>query len=162
VLPSLAPGAWRKNRLAGDGWLAVGDAGGLVDPITGEGLYYAMRSGDLASRVVLDDAHDLTAKADAYRSFIARDFGHDLAFASTLVRRVYLGTFLFRSVPAQMVQYIRRSPRFRELMQDLFAGTQPYLELRARLLRNFSGTLREVIMSMCLNRIIPESSRAGL
>ena len=30
---------------------------------------------------------------------------------------------------------MRRSPRFRDLMQDLFAGTQPYLELRSRLLR---------------------------
>ena len=39
-----------SNRVAGEGWLAVGDAAGLVDPITGEGLYYAMRSGDLASR----------------------------------------------------------------------------------------------------------------
>ena len=46
---------WRNNRLAGDGWIAVGDAGGLVDPITGEGLYYAIRSGDLASQVLLAD-----------------------------------------------------------------------------------------------------------
>ena len=53
---------WRKNRVAGDGWMAVGDAAGLVDPITGEGLYYAMRSGDLASRVVLDDAHGIARK----------------------------------------------------------------------------------------------------
>ena len=27
--------------------MAVGDTAGLVDPITGEGIYYAMRSGDL-------------------------------------------------------------------------------------------------------------------
>lgn len=162
VLPSLAPAGWKKNRLAGDGWLAVGDAGGLVDPITGEGLYYAMRSGDLASRVVLDNAHGVAAKAEAYRSLISRDFGLDLEFASTLARRVFLGTFLFNSVPARMVQFIRRSPHFRELMQDLFAGTQPYLELRSRLLSNLNGTLQEVLMSVFLNRVIPESSRAGL
>src|SRR5580658_4323256 len=53
MLPSLEHSGWKNNRLAGEGWLAVGDAGGLVDPITGEGLYYAMRSGDLASEVVL-------------------------------------------------------------------------------------------------------------
>jgi len=51
MLPSLETSGWKKNRVAGDGWLAVGDAAGLVDPITGEGLYYAMRSGDLASQV---------------------------------------------------------------------------------------------------------------
>ncbi|MDZ7636808.1 MAG: NAD(P)/FAD-dependent oxidoreductase, partial [Bryobacterales bacterium] len=45
---------WGGNRLAGDGWLAVGDAGGLVDPITGEGIS-SIRSGDLAARILADD-----------------------------------------------------------------------------------------------------------
>jgi flavin-dependent dehydrogenase len=162
MLPSLESPGWQKNRLAGDGWMAVGDAGGLVDPITGEGLYYAMRSGDLASRVVLDEAHGIAEKAAAYRAVIAREFGLDLQFASTLARRVFLGTFLFNSVPARMIQFMRRSPRFCDLMQDLFAGTQPYLELRARLLRNLNGTLQEVLVNFFLNRVVPESSRAGL
>jgi geranylgeranyl reductase family protein len=162
MLPSLASPGWRNNRLAGDGWLAVGDAGGLVDPITGEGLYYAMRSGDLASRVLLDEAHGVAEKAAAYRNLVAREFALDLEFASTLARRLFLGTFLFNSVPARMVQFMRRSPLFRELMQDLFAGTQPYLELRSRLLRNLSGTLQEVLVNFFLNRVVPQDSRAGL
>ena len=162
MLPSLASRGWRNNRLAGEGWMAVGDAGGLVDPITGEGLYYAMRSGDLASRVLLDDAHGMAEKAAAYRGVIAREFALDLEFASTLARRLFLGTFLFNSVPVRMVQFMRRSPRFRDLMQDLFAGTQPYLELRSRLLRNLSGTLQEVLLNFVLNRVVPQDSRAGL
>jgi geranylgeranyl reductase family protein len=162
MLPSLESPGWRRNRVAGEGWIAVGDAGGLVDPITGEGLYYAMRSGDLASRVVLNDAHNLAEKAAAYRALLSQEFALDLEFASTLARRVFLGTFLFSSVPARMIQFIRRSPRFCDLMQDLFAGTQPYLELRARLLRNLNGTLQQVLMNFFLNRVIPESSRAGL
>ena len=64
MLPSLESPAWRRNRVAGDGWMAVGDAGGLVDPITGEGLYYAIRSADLASQVVLADR---TRPADQQR-----------------------------------------------------------------------------------------------
>src|SRR5258708_24787052 len=95
MLPSLASPGWKKNRVAGEGWMAVGDAGGLVDPITGEGLYYAMRSGDFASRVVLDDAHGLSEKAAAYRTLISREFCPDLEFASTLAPPVFLGPFLF-------------------------------------------------------------------
>ena len=38
VLPSLEKPAWKANRVAGEGWMAVGDAAGFVDPITGEGL----------------------------------------------------------------------------------------------------------------------------
>src|SRR6266852_1099475 len=162
MLPSLESCGWRTNRVAGEGWLAVGDAGGLVDPITGEGLYYAMRSGDLASQVVLDDAHGLLEKAAAYRAALSREFALDLEFAATLAKRVFVGSFMFNSVPARMVQFMRRSPRFRDLMQDLFAGTQPYLGLRSRLLRNLNCTLQEVLMHFFLDRLIPGSSRASL
>ncbi|HEV2198235.1 MAG TPA: NAD(P)/FAD-dependent oxidoreductase [Bryobacteraceae bacterium] len=161
MLPSLESGGWRRNRVAGDRWIAVGDAAGLVDPITGEGLYYAMRSGDFASRVVLNDAHGIAEKAAAYRSMVSREFGLDLEFAAALAKRVFLGNFMFNSVPARMIQFMRRSPRFRALMQDLFAGTQPYLELRGRLLRNLNGTLQEILMNFFLERVIPQSSRAG-
>jgi geranylgeranyl reductase family protein len=160
MLPSLESSGWRRNRVAGEGWLAAGDAAGLVDPITGEGIYYALRSGDLASRVVINDAHPLAEKASAYRALVAREFAHDLEFAAMLAKRVFLGRFLFRTVPQRMVGFMQRSPRFRELMQDLFAGTQPYLGLRSRLLRNLNGTLQEVIMNFFLERVIPSDSRA--
>ena len=159
MLPSLESPTWRSNRVSGEGWLAVGDAAGLVDPITGEGLYYAMRSGDLASRAVLDDAHGIAEKAHAYRAMLAREFAVDLEFASTLAKRVFLGRFFFDSVPGRMIHYIRKSARFRAIMQDLFAGTQPYLDLKSRLLRNINGTVQEVFLNFFLNCVIPEKSR---
>ncbi|MBV8842006.1 MAG: NAD(P)/FAD-dependent oxidoreductase [Bryobacterales bacterium] len=158
MLPSLETGGWRRNRVAGEGWMAVGDSAGLVDPITGEGIYYAMRSGDLASQVVVNDAYGLSEKAEAYRAALAQEFSHDLEFAAMLAKRVFLGRFLFRTVPQRMVEFMRRSQRFRDLMQDLFAGTQPYLTLRNRLLRNLNGTLQEALMSFFLDRVIPENS----
>jgi geranylgeranyl reductase family protein len=162
MLPSLESTAWRRNRVSGDGWLAVGDAAGLVDPITGEGLYYAMRSGDLASGMVIDDAHGPIEKASGYRVLLAREFAHDLEFAAMLAKRVFLGRFGFSTVPQRMVRFMQRSPRFRELMQDLFAGTQPYLDLRSRLLSNLNGSIQEAFMNFFLNRVIPENSRVTL
>jgi geranylgeranyl reductase family protein len=155
MLPSLEHSGWKNNRLAGDGWLAVGDAGGLVDPITGEGLYYAMRSGDLASQVVMSDSHSLAERAQAYRNLLRRDFTADLEFGATLAKRVFLGRFLFSTVPARMIDFIRRSPRFQSLIEDLFAGTQPYLDLKGRLFKNLNGTMLEVIMNLFLRRVIP-------
>lgn len=159
MLPSLESAGWKKNRVSGRDWLAVGDAGGLVDPITGEGLFYAIRSGDLASQVVLNDAHSLCDKAAAYRAAIEHEFAADLEFAAMLAKRVFMGKFLFRTVPQRMVHFMRRSPRFRDLMQDLFAGTQTYTGLRSRLLRNLNGTLQEVLMQFFLERVIPSNSR---
>lgn len=162
VLPSLERSRWKQNRVAGDGWLAVGDAAGLVDPITGEGLYYAMRSGDLASQVVLNEAHAAAGKAEAYRSLLMRDFASDLEFGAGLAKRLFLGSFLFSTVPTRMIQFVRKSPRFNDLMQDLFAGTQPYLGLKSRLLKNINGTLPETVMNFFFHKLVtlPESTQA--
>jgi geranylgeranyl reductase family protein len=161
VLPSLETPAWRKNRVAGEGWIAVGDAAGLVDPITGEGLYYAMRSGDLASQVILDDTHSLTEKVHAYCGLLRRDFAADLEFGATLAKRVFLGRFLFNTVPSRMIHFMRRSPLFRELMQDLFAGTQSYSGLKKRLLKNLNGTMSELLMNWFLHKVIPSDKIAA-
>jgi flavin-dependent dehydrogenase len=160
VLPSLDSPRWRANRVSGDGWMAVGDAAGLVDPITGEGIYYAIRSADLASQVVLDDAHAPAAKASAYRNLITHEFTRDLEFAAGLSRRLFLGRFVFDTVPARMIQIIRRSHRFREIIQDLFAGTQPYLDLKKRLMSNLGGPLQQGFVDFFLKRVIPDTPRA--
>ena len=91
------------------------------------------------------------------RAAIAREFSHDLEFASFLARRVFLGQFFFKTVPQRMVEFTRRSARFRALMQDLFAGTQPYLELRKRLLDNLNGPIQETFLRMFLERVIPKT-----
>ena len=136
VLPCLDTPAWKRNRVAGDGWTAVGDAAGLVDPITGEGLYYALRSADLATRAFLTGT--------CYPSLLRRNFTQDLERASQLARRIFHGSFLFGRVPARMVQFTRRSPHFKHTVQDLFAGTQPYSTLKTRLLKNLPASLWEM------------------
>ncbi len=155
LLPSLATANWRSNRVADRGWLAVGDAGGLVDPVTGEGLYYAIRSGDLASQVVLSDEHAPEEKPYAYRNLLQRDFAADLELGAALARRLFRGSLLFAGVPQRMIQFMRRSPRFHELVQDLFAGTQGYLGLKKRLLRNLHGTMFETVVNFLFSRLVP-------
>jgi flavin-dependent dehydrogenase len=154
LLPSLEAPAWKRNRTSGEGWMAVGDAAGLVDPITGEGLYYAIRSADLASQALL-------AEPQRYAALLRRDFAADLEFGSRLAKRVFLGRFLCGSVTERMVEFTRRSPRFAAVMQDLFAGTQPYQGLKKRLLRNLNGSLYEIGMSVGFGRLVPGKAGAS-
>ena len=138
VLPSLQKPAWKTNRVSGDKWIAVGDAAGLVDPITGEGLYYAIRSADIATGLIL------AGQTVDYRARLRSDFTDDLELASRLAKRLFRESFLCGSVPERMIQFMRRSPAFCEILQDLFAGTQNYLDLKARLKRSLRGTFKEV------------------
>jgi geranylgeranyl reductase family protein len=160
VLPSLQKPAWKNNRVAGDGWMAVGDAAGLVDPVTGEGLYYAIRSGDLASKVVLADAHSAAEQPLAYERLLQHEFTEDLEFAARIAKRLFMGQFLYENVPARMIQFIRKSPTFCDLMQDLFAGTQNYMGLKKRLMDNMRGTVQEILMNLFFHRLIPRTNRA--
>ena len=159
LLPSLDIHSWKSNRVAGDGWMAVGDAAGLVDPVTGEGLYYAIRSADLAAKALLSEAGELADKLLQYRRLLRRDFTADLEFGSRLAKRIFLGRFLFGSVPARMVQFTRRSPRFSAVMQDLFSGKQTYLGLKKRLLDNLNGSLYDITMGFGLSRLLPRKAQ---
>jgi flavin-dependent dehydrogenase len=53
------PRAWRLpmsvTRRSGPGWVAVGDAAGLVNPMNGEGIDYGLESGMLAAEEFLAD-----------------------------------------------------------------------------------------------------------
>ncbi len=130
--------------------MAAGDAGGLVDPITGEGLYYAIRSAELAARIVLDDAHAPAEKPAAYMESVRRDFAADLACGSGIAHRLFLGRFLLGSVTARAVQFARRSERFRDVLRDLMTGSQPYHTLKERLVQSLFPILGEVALRCAL------------
>jgi geranylgeranyl reductase family protein len=152
IIPSLERPDWGANRVSGDGWAAVGDAAGFVDPMTGEGLYYAIRSADLATTVILKES---PKPVEDYVAALRREFTEDLELASRLAKRLYLGRFLYSDVPARMIQFMHRSPTFCHVMQDLFAGTQNYLELKTRLRQSLNGTLRDLVMNLYFRRLVP-------
>ncbi len=53
------PRAWRlpmsARRRHGPGWVAIGDAAGLINPMNGEGIDYGLESGMLAADLFVDD-----------------------------------------------------------------------------------------------------------
>ena len=53
-IPGLADHTWDKRRACGPGWALLGDAAGFADPVTGEGIYYALRSAELFADVFLE------------------------------------------------------------------------------------------------------------
>jgi geranylgeranyl reductase family protein len=159
MIPALERPSFARNRVCGEGWMAVGDAAGLVDPVTGEGIYYAVRSGDLAAEAVLNEHHAPLEKHKAYRSLLHNDFMEDLIFGAGLARRFFLQRFLFSSVPGHMIRLMRRSPRMAVVVQDLFAGTQNYLELKKRLLDTLNGTMWEIFMGMMLSRRVVKEGK---
>jgi geranylgeranyl reductase family protein len=156
MIPALETGSWANNRVSGEGWMAAGDSAGLVDPVTGEGIYYAMRSGEMAAETLLDNSIPLACKHVAYREMLRREIMDELEAASRLAPKLYLRPFLFSGMTARMIQFIRHSPAVSEVMQNLFAGTQSYCDLKACLVARARRAAMEIMQSVVLRRRLVE------
>jgi len=137
ILPSFRAQTFETLEVCGEGWSTIGDSAGLVDPITGEGLYYALRSAELCAQALLE------GQPDGYRSLLAEEVLPELRLAAKVSRRFYRGEIFGDSVLEKIVALTAQSATFRELMSDLFAGIQSYGDLRARMYRILPAVMAE-------------------
>ena len=90
-----------EKRTYGDHVLVVGDAAGHVDPLTGEGIQYALDAGQIAAEVLRRafDVKDFSAdRLERYQSAWMRCFGRDFAWSARMAavsakRPVFLDAF---------------------------------------------------------------------
>ena len=94
-----------------------------------------------------------------YRALLRRDFAADLEFGSRLAKRVFLGRFLFGSVPARMVQFTRPQPAFLRHHAGSVRGQQPYAGLEAPPAAKPERQPLEIGMSLGFSRLVPAQSR---
>lgn len=110
------PRAWRlpmsAARRHGPGWVAVGDAAGLINPMNGEGIDYGLESGMLAADLFVEDPQraaerydqEISARFDAFLrtgrrfSFL---IGHPLILRSGL--RLAVGTQAVADITLQVM-----------------------------------------------------------
>jgi len=141
IIPALRSQTLENLQVAGDGWALVGDSAGLVDPITGEGLFYALRSADLCAAAILEGRPALYARR------LEREILPELKLAARVSHRFYFGQVFGDSVAERLVAFTGQSETFRELMSDLFAGIQGYRDLRSRLYRTLPALMAEGLAS---------------
>jgi flavin-dependent dehydrogenase len=138
-VPCLRPGSWRTNVFAGEGWALLGDAAGLVDAITGEGIYYALRSAELLGAHFPDVA--------SYTEAIGLECVSELERAARMHEHFYRGRFCGGAFTLRMVQLARRSASVRHVVGELVAGSLPYVGLKRRL----AGLLPRVAVELALS-----------
>jgi len=142
VLPSPQLNTLRGRRIVGKRWALAGDAAACVDPITGEGLYYAMRSGDLLAQALIDQ------QPETYPARLRAEISGDLEIAARITRKVFLGTFLGAAITTRMIQLVNRSNTFGDLIRDVFSGSQNYASLKRRLWSQLGITVAEFTRSI--------------
>jgi geranylgeranyl reductase family protein len=125
-IPSAGFSTVDEMRAAGAGWILLGDAAGLVDPLTREGIYYALLSGVWASDALAGPGG--RPPEDAYSARVRDEMYPELRRAASLSR-----LFFSPSFSSLFVRALRDSGPVRHVFADLVAGIQPYKGLRRRL-----------------------------
>jgi geranylgeranyl reductase family protein len=131
-IPSLSAVDLDQELPAGAHWMLLGDAAGLVDPITREGIFFAMRSGQLAAAALAT-----RDPARAYAASIRDEVHAELRRAAEMKAAFYRPRFT-----RLLIEALNQSAAIRAAMIDLIAGRQHYAGLKRRLL----GTLEFGLM----------------
>ncbi len=106
--------------------LLLGDAAGLVDPFTGEGIYYAVWSASLAGPVVAEAVRSNADSLCAYQEEIDRRIMPELE-SSRLFREI------FTLRPSLFHRRIAASDRWWNAMAKILRGEKTFLDVRKRL-----------------------------
>ncbi len=128
-IPGLEAKTWDQRKVCGDDWALLGDAAGFADPVTGEGIYYALRSAELCAEAYLSG--DLRSYETKWRA----DFGADLRRAAQMRRRFY-GNFFGAPFTERMIEFARGHRGVKRVLGDLVAGEQGYVDLKKKLVKS--------------------------
>lgn len=123
----------------GERVLLCGDAAGFINPITGEGIYYAMVSGSIAATVIADGlkADDLSSRfLSRYQTICNNDFGKDLKL---------LGKFnsQWGKNTEKIVRLMKQDKKFAKLIVGVTGGQISFTKYKSALIiRYLFSTLK--------------------
>jgi geranylgeranyl reductase family protein len=107
------------------GAMLVGDAAGLGDPLWGEGIYYAMKSGQIAAEVAIDALWRNTGTSiyrDRLRMEVLKDLGLARLFARLFYRlpeRVFVAVVAEHDLAEQMMGILRGDVTYRQYLSTV-------------------------------------------
>jgi geranylgeranyl reductase family protein len=106
--------------------LAVGDAAGLIDPLSGEGIQHAFESGALAAGAIERFLRGETADLLEYERAVEARIMPDIRTSRKLMA-------VFHRIPGACIAVMRRSDRFWEALCRIVRGEQTYAGFREAL-----------------------------
>ena len=113
----------KKRRACGDGYLLLGDAAGLIDPFSGEGIGNAMCSGKIAAEVLaeISAGTDFSAKIlRRYETRLWQQLGAELKTSAWLQK---LGRF--QPLLNLVVNKAAKDQQVNTLISEMMAGVTP-------------------------------------
>ena len=106
--------SYTTARSSGDGWVFVGDSWGFIDPIYSSGVWFALKSGQLAADAIVEGFQKGDLSAAQLGKWVP-DFNKSTNWIRKLVRAFYSGQF-------RVGKFIKEYPQHRGPLTDLLIG----------------------------------------
>ena len=127
-VPFFSPEVFHEQDICSQNWALIGDAAGFVDPISGEGMYYAIYSAEILAACIKED------RVPLYQGLCRRHFGGNLLKASQGFNYIYQAAFI-----ETMAVLAENSTAVRQIISEMIGGNINYLSwkksLRKKLVR---------------------------
>ncbi len=146
-----------SQPLVSDRVMLVGDAAGLVNPINGEGIQYALLSGRWASEVAISSliANNLSKEAMVtYQNIVERELQYGMSLARFIVQLIRNRSFnpLWLRSMELMAARSQIDPRYADIVGGILMGTITQTE--ATNLEVVQGTIEQAMFSTGLNNLL--------
>ncbi len=106
--------SYTTERSAGDGWVLVGDSWGFIDPIYSSGVWFALKSGQLAADCVIEGLRTGDTSAAQLGKWVP-EFTFATNWIRKLVRAFYSGQF-------RVGKFVKEYPQHHGPLTDLLIG----------------------------------------
>jgi len=112
----------KKSSFHRDRILVTGDAAGLSDPLTGEGIYYAIRSGILAAQACEKFLKGKTVSLQSYTDSVNEELMTELLEANRIKH-------IFNTVPMKIHNFVRNNDRVWMAFGKILRGERVYTDV---------------------------------
>jgi flavin-dependent dehydrogenase len=106
--------SYATQRASGDGWVLVGDSWGFIDPIYSSGVWFALKSGQLAADAIIEGLRTGNTTGEQLGKWVP-DFAKGTAWVRKLAEAWYCGQF-------RVGKFIREYPQHIGPMTDILIG----------------------------------------
>ena len=103
-----------RKHPSGDGWVLVGDSWGFIDPIYSSGVWFALKSGQLAADAIVEGLQNGDTTGEQLGKWVP-DFARGTAWVRKLAEAWYCGQF-------RVGKFIREYPHHVGPMTDILIG----------------------------------------
>ena len=128
ALPFIPLDKTYSNRL-----LVVGDAAGFINPLTGEGIYYAMSSAEIAAKVISNSLESNNSSGEylsKYQDIWKEDFGKDLKFFHSAINYV-------KTSGEEIVRLASKDKKLAEIILGMLHGGLSASKCQGKLARRY-------------------------